>query len=123
MDMRERKDKGKNGTIERYGSKTFAAILLIILLSIADAYLTLALINHGAIELNPIMAFYLKWGPVAFFGIKYFLTCAAVFLFLSVMNDSLFGTRIQGKMMIVFSLVAFALVVQWELVLMFIYHN
>ncbi len=98
-------------------------ILLIVLLSIVDAYLTLVLVNHGAVELNPIMAFYLKWGPLAFFGIKYFLTCAAVILFLIVINESLFGTRVQGKAMLLFCLIAFGLAVQWELILMFMYDH
>lgn len=115
--------KGKKRTSKNYGAGTFALILLIVLLSIVDAYLTLLLVTNGAIELNPIMAFYLKWGPLAFFGIKYFLTCSAVIMFLIVMNDSLFGTRIQGKAMLVFSLIAFGLVVQWELVLMFMHRH
>jgi hypothetical protein len=115
----DKRKKQVQENIDSYSSKTFAMILLIILLSIADAYLTLHLVNRGAIELNPIMAFYLDRGPLAFFGMKYLLTCAAVILILSAINVPLFGTRIQGKAMFTVSLAAFALVVQYELILVF----
>jgi len=121
--MRTERGRKPKRVVQKYGSKAFTVILLIILLSIIDAYLTIVLTHRGAIELNPIMAFYLDWSPLAFFGIKYFLTCAAIILFLSVMNVSLFGTRVQGKVMLLFCLVAFGLVVQWELILMFVCHN
>jgi hypothetical protein len=121
--MKKRNAKEEHGRLERYGTKTFAAIMLLILLSILDAYLTLDLVNHGAVELNPVMAYYLARGPLAFFWVKYLLTCAAVILFLSVMNTSLFGTRIRGKVMFVFFLAAFAVIVQYELFLVFIAHK
>jgi hypothetical protein len=121
--MKKGNAKEENSRTERYGTKTFAAIMLLILLSILDAYLTLDLVNHGAVELNPVMAYYLARGPLAFFWVKYLLTCAAVILFLSVMNASLFGTRVRGKVMFVFFLAAFALVVQYELFLVFIIHK
>jgi hypothetical protein len=39
------------------------------------------------------------------------------------MNTSLFGTRIRGKVMFVFFLAAFAVIVQYELFLVFIAHK
>ena len=116
--MRRRIDQTKDNRIESYGTKTFAAIMLLILLSIVDGYLTLDLVNQGAVELNPVMAFYLARGPLTFFWVKYLLTCAAAILFLSIKNVPLFGTRVQGKVIFTFFLVAFAVVVQYEIFLL-----
>lgn len=109
--------------IDRYSSKTCAGILLIILLSITDAYLTLYLISHGAVELNPIMRYYLDHSALAFFGMKYLLTCSAILLILVIKDVYLFGTRVQGKVMFVICLIAFTLVVQWELFLVLMCHS
>jgi hypothetical protein len=67
---------------EIHSPKTLAVILLIILLSITDAYLTLDLISRGAVELNPIMAYYLDHSALTFFGMKYLLTCASIIVIL-----------------------------------------
>jgi hypothetical protein len=103
--------------IHRHSSKTFAAILFIILLSIIDAYLTLDLVSRGAEELNPVMAYYLDHSPLTFFGAKYFLTCAAIILVLGVKSISLFKSKVQGRMLFIFYAVALGMVVQWELYL------
>lgn len=56
-------------------------VLLIILLNSADALLTYFLINHGASELNPIMAFMLEQGTTQFLLAKLVLVNAlAVFI-------------------------------------------
>lgn len=100
-----------------YSSKTFATILGIILLSIIDAYFTLHLVSHGATELNPVMAYYLDRSPLAFFGIKYLLTCASIILILCAKNACLFRTKVQGKFLFIFYLISLGFVVQWELYL------
>jgi hypothetical protein len=105
-------------TLERHSSKTFATIMLIILLSITDAYLTLDLVSRGAAELNPVMAYYLDHSPFTFFGVKYLLTCASIFLILGVKNLCISKTRIGAKALFIFCIVAFAAVIKWELFLM-----
>jgi hypothetical protein len=105
---------------ETHSPKTLAVILLIILLSITDAYLTLDLINRGAVELNPIMAYYLNHGALAFFAMKYLLTCASVIVILVIKDLYLFRTRVQGKILFVFHLIVLASVVKWELYLVLV---
>lgn len=46
----------------------------IMLLSVVDAFLTLRLLDLGAIEVNPIMGAMLEYGPFAFAGSKMLLT-------------------------------------------------
>ena len=105
-------------TIPHHGAKTFAAILVIIMLSVVDAFLTLDLVHRGASEMNPVMAFYLDQSPLMFFSVKYFLTWAAVLMILNIKDRTFLGTRLQGKSLFVFFIVILALVVQWELLLL-----
>ena len=108
---------------ETHSPKTLALILLIVLLSITDAYLTLDLINRGAVELNPIMAYYLNHGELAFFGIKYLLTWASIIVILIIKDLYLFRTRVQGKILFIFHLIVLISVVQWEIYLVLVYQG
>ena len=102
----------------QHGSKTFAAAMIIILLTVLDAYFTLDLVNRGAEELNPIMAYYLERGPLTFFAVKYLLTWASLTVILTLKEGRFFGARIQRKSLLWLFMIALALVVQWELVLL-----
>jgi hypothetical protein len=108
---------------ETHSPKILSLILLILLLSITDAYLTLDLINQGAVELNPIMAYYLNHSELAFFGMKYLLTCASVIVILIIKDAYLFRTKVQGKILFVFHVIALTTVVQWELYLVLVYQR
>lgn len=106
---------------DRHSSAIFAVILVIILFGILDAIFTLDLVSHGAVELNPIMGYYLNHSPIVFFLVKYFLTCASILLLLVNKNVYLFKTRIQAKTLLVLFLIPLALVIQWELYLILKY--
>jgi hypothetical protein len=105
---------------ETHSPKTLSLILLILLLSITDAFLTLDLINQGAVELNPIMAYYLNHSELAFFGMKYLLTCASVLVILIIKDVYLFKTKVQGKILFVFHIIVLTSVVHWELYLVLV---
>ena len=70
--VRRSEDRQKFHILERHGPKALAAILLIIMLSVLDAFFTLYLISKGASELNPIMNYFLEQSPIVFFGVKFF---------------------------------------------------
>jgi hypothetical protein len=108
---------------DAHSPKILIVILLIILLSITDAYLTLHLTSRGAVELNPIMAYYLNHSPLAFFGMKYLLTCASIIVILMIKDFYLFKTKVQGKVIFVFHLIVLTTVVQWELYLFLMCHR
>ena len=115
--LRRKEDRENPGWIDRHSPKTLAAILIIISLSIMDAMFTLILVSHGAVELNPFMAYYLNHSPLLFFSIKYLMTCAAILLVLFTKNTRLFRTRLRVKTLFIFFIIPFALVVQWEIFL------
>ncbi|MBN1931121.1 MAG: hypothetical protein JW786_05880 [Desulfobacterales bacterium] len=114
---RREEDRQRSYRTDRHSSKTLVAILLIISLSILDAILTLYLISHGASEMNPIMNYFLDHGPLAFFGAKYLLTCAAAVLVLLNKNIFLFKTKMRVKILFALFLIPFILVIHWELYL------
>ncbi len=58
-----------------YESWLFVLIVSIVLLSVTDAALTLRILAQGGVELNPVMDAILAQGPLAFFAVKYGLTC------------------------------------------------
>lgn len=114
---RREEDRQKSYRTDRYDVKTFAAILTIIILSILDAIFTMYLISLGAIEVNPIMAYFLKCGSFKFFGVKYFLTCASIVFLLLNKNVYLFKYRIRTEIVFIVVVILFALVILWELYL------
>jgi hypothetical protein len=103
----------------QHGPRTFAAVLLIIVLCVADSYLTIDLVSRGGEELNPIMAYYLNQSPLLFFLVKYSLTGAAIMIILSIKNNCILGTKIRAGFFLVFFFFALALATQWQLFLLY----
>ena len=103
---------------DRYSARILAVILVIIMLSVIDAIFTLRLLSDGAVELNPIMAYYLEYGPLAFFGTKYSLTCASILIIFLNHHVYLFNNRIPMKVLYVFMIVPYLFIVHWEIYLM-----
>lgn len=117
--IRRQEDMYKIFLVDRYSSTLFAAIVVILFLSVIDALLTLFLINHGAYEVNPIMAYYLNVGPYTFFSVKYSLTCIAVITLLMFRNVFLRTIRIFTHSLFFFIIGAFMAVVAWQVYLVF----
>ena len=78
---RRRSDPRENYYVDLYGSRLFAALLLLVALSLLDAVFTyLHVVRGGAWELNPVMAVLLAKGPQVFFPYKFALTAASIFI-------------------------------------------
>jgi hypothetical protein len=116
---RRREDQRKIFCADRYSPTLFGAIILILFLSVLDALLTLFLIDHGATEINPIMAYYLNVGPYTFFCVKYALTALAVLVLLFCQNIFLRTIKIYTHSIFYFIVAALMTVVAWELYLIF----
>lgn len=115
--IRRKEDKHKATYFDQYGSGIFAAIVLILFLSIIDAILTLFLVNCGASEINPIMAYFLTLGPFAFMSAKYFLTCFSVTVLLLFNNVFLGKLKIYTRSLLSYAIGVFTIVIVWELFL------
>ncbi len=117
MGPRRAEERAGEYYVDRYSARTLLLVLIIIALSIADAFLTLYLIGHGAAEVNPVMAHFLDYGPAAFLAAKYLLTVSAILLLLIHKNTFLFRTRMRAKILFVVFLGIFIAVVLWEVYL------
>lgn len=119
--IRRQDDRYKIYYLDRYSSTLFACIVSILLLSVIDALLTLYLVDHGAVELNPLMAYYLNSDPLVFMSIKYLLTSFSVFILLICGNGNISARKINITINSLFPVViaAFASIVVWELFLIY----
>lgn len=74
----------------------------IMLLSTVDAFLTLQLLNKGAIELNPVMAAMLEQGHIAFAVSKMLLTGLGILVLVFLARLRLFNFMRTGLLLTVF---------------------
>jgi len=117
--VRRKDDKYKMSYLDQYDSGIFIAIVLILFFSIIDAFLTLFLIDHGASEINPIMAYFLKFGPFTFISVKYFFTCYSILVLLIFSNFFIRKLKIYTHSLFSYALGAFMIVIGWELFLIY----
>jgi hypothetical protein len=76
-----------------------AVALLILLLSFADTLLTLVLLGHGAIEVNPLMRFLILDGGRSFALIKLGLTASCITLLIVLARSQAFGRFPAGPIL------------------------
>ncbi len=111
-------DAQSNYYVDRYSFWAAMAALGIVVLSVVDSYFTLILIKQGAVEINPVMRFALRFGTYPFFFIKYFLTIVSVIILLIHKNFSI-GRYISIKNVILGLGLAYFVLVVYEFVLYF----
>ncbi len=90
-----------------------AVALVILLLSVADALLTLTLVQHGALEANPIMAAFLSRDADHFVAVKIGLTAGGVVLLTLVAKVRAFG-RLPVSVILYTVLTAYAGLIAYE---------
>jgi len=72
-------DKGTHLFVDLYSTRLFIAVLVLLLLSCFDAYMTLTLIDQGRVyEANPLMAYFLDHGIFHFTVAKLILTITSI---------------------------------------------
>jgi Domain of unknown function (DUF5658) len=116
--VRRLDDRGRIFFVDWYSPRLFVGLLAGLFLSVADAFLTLLLLDRGAYEVNPIMAFVLGVSPVAFVASKYVLTCVAALIVLMLRDVVVVrGRKFPAHVLLYFFVGVFALVVAWEIYL------
>jgi hypothetical protein len=115
--IRRQEDKRRIFYVDHYSSGLFFIIVSILFLCVIDALLTLSLLNHGAYETNPVMAFFLKFGPYIFFISKYLLTIVPVICLLMFRNTVVRVIKISARSVLYVIVVFYLAVVVWELYL------
>ena len=95
-----RAEPARIGSIDWHASRWFAAAFIVLLLSMADTLLTLVLIQHGAVEINPIMQpFVIGSGPTFAF-LKLALTASAVTILVVLTRVPTFGRLLAGPILV-----------------------
>jgi hypothetical protein len=117
--IRRYEDRHKLFYVDRYSQSHFGVIAIILFLSVADALLTIVLTEHGAEELNPIMAYCLDFGLYTFISVKYFLTAIGLITLLMLRNILIKPIQIFAGSLFYFFLVAFIGVVSWQIFLIY----
>jgi hypothetical protein len=93
---RRKEDTRKLFFVDLYSPLSVAVLVFTLCLSIVDAFLTLVLVGHNAEELNPVMDFFLKLGPVQFIMVKLFLTAFGLTTLLILKNYYLWHGRVKA---------------------------
>ncbi|MDA8104159.1 MAG: DUF5658 family protein [Nitrospiraceae bacterium] len=111
--IRREADREKHIFLDNYDLRLFITLLLLLILSISDAYLTLTLVKtYNAVELNPIMAVYLEHGSITFFLEKFLFTSVAAFIF------CVFNHFAAARVSLSLAILIYLGVVYYELIIM-----
>ena len=117
--IRRQADRDRLFFVDHYSQRFFFVILTIVLLSITDGLLTLFLLNHRASEANPVMAYFLKFGPFAFIAVKYSLTSFGVMVLLVFRNILIRKINVRADSIYYIFIGVFAAVVAFEVYLIY----
>lgn len=91
-------------------------MLGVLLLCVADAYLTILILRHGGIEINPFMATLLKSDLLLFLWIKFYLTSLCILGLLILKRFTLFN--LNGYYLLGLILIGYAYLIGYELTLL-----
>ncbi len=121
LNLRRSSDRRRPAVLDRYTQGMFAGIIGVLVLSLLDATLTLLLLSNGAVELNPVMAYFLSHGQVVFIGAKYFFTSVSVIMVLLCSHVFIQRPGIYLRSLLNLFMGCFGLVIAWELFLIYKY--
>jgi hypothetical protein len=114
--VRRKADKKKHIYVDWYNPQLLIVLLFLLILSLLDAYFTLTLIKeHGIVEANPVMAFYLDFGNMVFIMEKLLFTAISIFIFCIYSNLSI------TKVLLTSFIVIYSAVVLYQLNIMYIF--
>jgi hypothetical protein len=92
-------------------------MLGLLTLCVADAYLTIVILHHGGIEINPFMAVLLESNLLLFLWVKFYLTSFCIIGLLILKKFTLFD-RINGYHLLGLLLVGYTYLIGYELTLL-----
>ncbi len=114
---RRRQDRFKQGTSKQYIDShhpwLFISSVGILLFCCADACFTLYLLQRGAVEINPFMAWLIELDAGLFFVVKLLLTGLGTTLLVLLWNRRLFGV-FSSAHILHFFLPMYALLITYE---------
>jgi len=115
--VRRSKDPRHNILLDHHEPLFFFLIVATILLCVADAYLTLAILDRGGMEMNPFMRVLLETDVHIFFGVKYILTALCLILALTHKRFVVFRF-LNGNHILWWTFASYAVLVNYEVLLL-----
>lgn len=112
---RRKEDARKYFFVDLYSPFSVVLLVCTLVLSIADAFLTLKLVGGNIAEMNPVMNFFLKLGPFQFIMAKWFFTAFGLTALLILKNYYLWQGRIRIVTVLVLFPFLYLVVVSYEL--------
>lgn len=107
-----------NTYVDRYEPHLFYVAVATLLLCCTDAFFTLTLLQQGAEEINPFMAWLLEIDIQLFLATKFALTAAGLVFLVAHKNFFLLNQHITVPHILYMFLAGYALLVNYELVLL-----
>lgn len=120
--IRRKEDTNTHYYVDLYGRGEGLLFIFILLLSVADAFLTLELISTGMSEFNTVMDYYLRLGPLPFVLVKYLMTAIGLICLLIHKNYPLFRGRVSAKAIMILVALMYCALIVYELWLYFLSH-
>lgn len=102
--------------VDWHPARVFALVLAILLLCVSDGVLTVFLISHGAVEVNPFMALFVPHSLGWFAAVKLTLTSIGSIVLVACSRMKLFRS-IPGELLLAGIFVAYLVLVVYELLL------
>ncbi len=119
-EIRRESDRDRHYYVDRYESTSTLLFITLIVLSTLDALFTLRLVGSGGREINPVMDFFLEWGPLPFLLVKYLLSGGAL-LFVLIHKEYYLRVgrfRMQARNLFLIILALYLTLISYELYLL-----
>lgn len=107
--------------VDWHSPRVFAWVIAILVLCVTDGVLTVFLMAHGAVELNPLMALLVPHRLGLFAAVKLSLTSVGVAVLVACSRMKLFRT-IPGELLLALTFLAYFALVVYELRLVNMIH-
>lgn len=115
---RRKEDSRKFFFVDLYSPLSIAVLICTLILSLADAFLTLMLVGDTIGELNPIMDFFLKLGPFQFIMVKWLFTAVGLTALLILKNYYLWHGRVRTAAVLFLLPCLYLVLISYELYLL-----
>lgn len=109
-----RRSRDSYPIIDWHSPRVLALVFAILSLCVADGVLTVMLMNHGAAELNPVMALFVPHNLLGFIAVKLSLTGIGVAVLVACSRMRLFR-RLPGESLLYAVLAGYLALIWYEL--------
>lgn len=112
-----RREEERDGVVDWHEPQLLFLALMIVVLSVSDAFFTLTLLTNGAVEVNPVLAYLLQNHPAYFAILKMTLTGVGVTVLVAMARKRVFKV-VRVKTVLQWFLAGYVVLIAYEVWLM-----